>query len=664
MTVRRDLLALTPDDLADLATRGHVKRAQREIERGKADFALEVSPDGEVTVRWDAGVVTVIGADSTPKNAMCDCQATGICKHIVRAVLLYQQGYADAQDSEPAAPTAPWDPGALADEVVHAACSAATVRNASQAWHDGLVVELLRGVRPVARFHVLRHTVRFLVPNDLRYAQCDCAASSACLHVPLAVWAFREMSKDQHAAVISTGHWKRNEVRGQSVLDATDAAIRALVGSGVGHAPSERMDRLAAHETALQDVGAVWPAAIVHELRAQYDHYRSHDARFNADELGSLVGELTIRLDALRARDLPIPRLFVSGQSGDDTTQLGKAPLVGLGCSVRLRRNGAEVAAMLLDAYSGTICAVRRFFPDEEESETQDDRVAPDFSQLARRLVVTGRDLATIGASHVVVKTAKLQSDHQLLLRRSNASVYGQQYQWEQLPTPVRADRFNDIHARLSHRPPACLRPRRAGENLHVCQIAEVRDVRFDPADQSVRATLIDQDGAPALLRHPYTSRGKHGTERLLQWLTDRPDALRFVSGMFRVSAHGLIGAPIGLVFDHLDARVLVQPWVDDMDAFVETSTVTLSPPRSSLLPLVRLQLDVVRAAGDAVLQGPDTTTDDSRWNKLEHACQILQLTAIADAIGALRRARDAESFGAAAMQLAALTTLWTELGR
>src|SRR3954470_8225776 len=117
---RPDLLSLSPDDLAVLTNRGTVKRAQRELEAGEADGAWSEDPDGGLTVRWSDGVECRLPVGKVVGEGTCTCDATGICRHLVRTVLAYQ-GQSSPGAGAPADPPGPWDPGRIDDEQLAAA---------------------------------------------------------------------------------------------------------------------------------------------------------------------------------------------------------------------------------------------------------------------------------------------------------------------------------------------------------------------------------------------------------------------------------------------------------------------------------------------------------------------------------------------------------------
>lgn len=656
--IRTDLMVLTAADLADISNRGTVKRATKELESGTLSWEL-TEVDGTVTVKWSDGPTSVLPAGRVVAEAECDCAAIGMCRHIIRAVLAYQAENADAGPSQ-AAPSGPWNPGEITDEQLSEAFSSRMLTSLRGTFEEGLVVELVRSSKPVARFHKLRHTIRFLVPHDVRYTQCDCAEKAPCRHAVLAVWAFRMMGEDE-ADIVTTG--PVSEPLDPELLAQAEASVSRIIESGFANTPVATMDRLQAVENKLRENGVVWPAEILGDVRRQYDHYQSHDARFSPDTLADLVGELLIRLDALRHPDLPIPELFVRGHHSDTNTTLGQTRLVGLGCAVQLRQKGVLLRALMQDDSSGTTVAVSRDFPDPEG----DDEIPEDFSILGGKLVVKGRDLATIGAGQLVIKTAKLYSDHRLSLGRSTASVYSQNYSWEDLRPPVHAETFQEVRARLAKLPPSSLRPRRLGEDLHVVRVARVEGARFSTREQVVRATLFDAVGNAVELRHPYTTRNRHGTERLLNWLTRSPEKLLFVGGTYRLAASGLIVSPTGVVFDDGTARILVQPWVDDMDAHLETSTVNIEPPRPSDSALDQLRERLGAEIGDGLLVGVDALpASRESWERLANLGKGLQLFSVEAAIRATldaMSARDRAQVTRSLLDVAVLSRLAQELG-
>src|SRR5262249_10973074 len=115
---RADLLALSLDDLTALTNRGTVKRAQRELEAKECTGALDESDAGDVTVKWSDEVECRLPAGVVMRDGRCSCAAVGLCRHLIRTVLFYQQQQASQASPGQDAPQTlqPWDPGVISDD--------------------------------------------------------------------------------------------------------------------------------------------------------------------------------------------------------------------------------------------------------------------------------------------------------------------------------------------------------------------------------------------------------------------------------------------------------------------------------------------------------------------------------------------------------------------
>ena len=98
--IRKDLLALTSDDLAIISNKGLVKRAQQEIQANQLSSELSATDQGALTITWSDEVRCLIPADASVKEGRCSCPATTICRHIIRSVLLYQQVTNEQQNQQ------------------------------------------------------------------------------------------------------------------------------------------------------------------------------------------------------------------------------------------------------------------------------------------------------------------------------------------------------------------------------------------------------------------------------------------------------------------------------------------------------------------------------------------------------------------------------------
>lgn len=570
---RADLLALTPNDLAALTNRGTVKRAQRELDSAEVSFTLAETDAGEVKVEWSDSTTCILPANKTAADGRCSCPATTLCRHVIRSILAYQK-HASAGHREQPVPPCPWDPGQITDEQLAQHFRKPILTAAQARFQQGVLVELIRSAKPTARFHQLACTLRFVVPHDLRYTHCDCAEPAPCTHVPLAIWAFRQLPPGQQAGIVSTQ--QQDLPVPIEVLDTGESLLHQLVTHGLSGLPLTWKDRLRRLEQACLAVDLVWPSQVLADLVQQFERYASHDARFSPEQLADLCGEWLIRSDAIRSGTKAIPQLLIRGSSTDRAIEIGSARYIGLGCGVRQDRNDVTITAFLQDSDSGTIVAISREHPEPSKDSGESPK---DYWRLAQTPILRDIPLAALGAGQLLLQGGRRDADHRLIPGHAKASLNPQNYAWESLRAPLLVEDLGELRARLANLPPAALRPRYVAEDLHVIPVASVADARFDEATQSVDIVIRDARDDLAFITIPYVSRAREGIESLMAALHDSSRRMRFVTGRARPGSNGPLIHPITLVFEHGSTRQGIQPWVDRW----QDSSSQPHPPTASL---------------------------------------------------------------------------------
>lgn len=547
--IRKDLLALTPDDLATLANRGILKRAQRDLESGIEPLGFDVAPDGTVKSRWSDDAVVTLKPNEVLGERCCTCAAMSICRHIVQTILIYQIT-AEEDAAEEKAPAEPWDPGEITDASLAAYWKPNVYASIEKQWRAGMVAELHRSAKPRVRLHTLGITLRFLVPHDARYVQCDCADEQPCRHVALAVWSFRQLPKEQAAGLITT---EKLSPPG-NVTEDCETLAESLFAHGLSQLPPTHLRQLEFLPSQLHKDSLIWPAEIAEELLVVREQYLQRDARFDPAWVIRLVGELLIRMRAIRAATGHVPQLFLRGSKRDEPAELASARLIALGLQVEVRRRSAVLTVPLQDLATGSIVVARREFVTPEVGE------AKAFADLARNVFAKRIALDTIATGQLLIQGAKRSVNGELAASRAAVAINPQAYEWEKLRSPILVESFEELRAHREALPPATMRPRRAGENLHVCPVTRVEMRTLDPATRRIEATLVDSAGDSILLVHPYYSRGRNGFLQL--WNALEKDQPRFVAGIVRGAAKGLTIEPTALVVESGGARRAVLPWI------------------------------------------------------------------------------------------------------
>ncbi len=554
--MRPDLVALTLDDLITIGNRGLLKRAQQEL--ASTNLSGEITEDtvGNIIIQWSDQILCTLPANQTLGQSQCSCPATSICRHLIRSALFYQSQQASQPTTDGPTATEPWNPGNISDETLQTHYKKTVLNKLRSQFAAGQIIQVTTGSKPSAHLHSLALNLRFLVPHDIRYTHCDCDEPAPCSHVPLVIWAFRQLPPEQEQALIST-ITTEHPVTTQ-LLDELEQQILELSTVGIAGLNGIMRDRLTRLEKQCRSTELVWIAEILMDLLQASEYYQQHDAQFDIAQVVDYLGELLIRSDAIRNHDAakhPIPHLFIAGSAQDQTVALGASRLMGLGCGATIRAGGVTLTAYLQDLDSGTVMALPRYFANPEQPQKPRD-----FWQLAQVSISKNMQLGHIGSGQILIQGGKRTPSYQFIPGRSPMSLNPQSYQWEKLRSPLLVNDFQELIAQLRERPMPELQPRRMTEKLRVLSIAQVSAVEFDPIQQALRALVIDPAGTAATLIQPYLRQGRFGFEAMLERL--QQDPLKFVSARVSLGADGLQLEPIALIFQTGETRQMLQPWL------------------------------------------------------------------------------------------------------
>lgn len=451
-----------------------------------------------------------------------------------------------------------WDPGQFTDEQLTACYGAAAVARARARFAQGVLVEVTRGAKPTARFLDEASIVRFLVPNDLRYASADCSESQWGLWVSLAVWSFRRLAAEETAGMLSL-QLQSVEVP-RDTLGQWQTLLQELCRDGfAGVAPTwcQRMTRLHGR---LEADGLAWPAELAVELQQLVEQYQAHDARFDPDHVVAVIGESLARARAIARGSEAVPQLLVRGGKTDRASEIRSSRFIGIGLGAAFSRRNVTLSAFVQDVNSGHVGVIERVFANPAQGSGEAPR---SLAMLAATTLARGVSLGAIGMSQLILQAGKRTANDRLIPPRgsSGLTVNPQTFQWEQLRPPLAVEGFAQLRARLRFLPPSYLRPRRATEGLFCVELAGCDGVAFDGARQQLEATLRDRDRETARLIHPYFDRAADGFQSLSRTLHEAGERLRFVCGHAKLDGLGLSIRPVAVVFDDQGRRTGVCPW-------------------------------------------------------------------------------------------------------
>lgn len=630
--VRSDLLALTDEGLMQLSNAGQVKRALRDLAAGRGPVLTE-DEDGWIEARYEDGTVTRLAPSAPLPEATCTCSSSGFCRHRVLLALSYRERRSQEKDAPDTGAETGWSPAEFDLDAIEAALSPAVRAQLKGVLRGGLSVKLEQGAQPAA--HLPMASVRFLVPGDLDYVRCDCAAGNGCLHVPLAVRAFRQAKGAAETWIGGEGRETAMPAgRAVELGEAADAAIAHLLAVGAVAGAEAHRGAVQRVRRAAEAVGAVQLRLVADALDDAFAAYDARSARYDELALLSLAAELYARP---RARDaggaLGLGQVYETGMS--------KTRLVSLGA--RLTRIGGDILArcMLADSDTGaTMVAERQFSPSEAGGE--------DFAEkIRRRRFAPGLVVGALSCGQVLTSVAKRRADGLIGFGggaggRSQVMPRNASQSFRQ---PLLAEDGGALLGMLESRAPGFLRPRSRIDAFHIFPVAEIMGQAWDAARQLWRAAVTLPDRTILHLERAYDSAAPHAIDALSSALAGRDGALRFVSGPVRAESGALVCEPWSLNADRF-----VLPDLEDRSAPPpETDAVLISP--------ADLPERTARALAGALHAGESRSAPESTSRELR-AGGFVEMARRFDGWRAAPAAPDA--FGEAAIWL---LTLWPGLG-
>ncbi|ONF48413.1 hypothetical protein [Methylobacterium radiotolerans] len=560
---RPDLRALTDDGLIQLANAGLLKRALREVAAG-AGPALAEAGDGTVEARFADGTVTRLGPGRPPDAATCTCPASGMCRHRVALVVAYRaaavadgpvEGAAAGPTEEtaertavPAAAAVAWDPGTLDGATVEAGLGGAAAAELRRLLAGGITVGLERGAVPAARLPTA--TVRFLVPDAVGYARCDCAAGGGCAHVALAIRAFREAAgapEIRLGGAVPARTATAATPAEDGLAEAADRVVAGLLEAGVVSGPEAHDAALNRLRRAAERRGATQVLLAEAELTDQLAAYAGRHAAYDAAVVLALAAEL---LGRVRGGEVAL------GLGQPYETAMGKTRLVSLGARLLARGRGAAARVALADTDTGALLALERAFaPGEAEADV--------VAGLPGRLLSPGLSVAGTGQGQILTSVARRRADGLLALgqgARGRTALLPRDAR-VRLPAPLAARDVPSVLRRLADRPPAFLRPRDRLEAFHVFAVEAVLGQAWAPGAQTWQAAVeLPEAGGTLHLARAYDPAAPHALDALAGACSGRWGPVRQVAGPVRIEDGALVCDPWSVSVDRLVVPDLAAP--------------------------------------------------------------------------------------------------------
>ena len=576
--VRTDLMELGPDALTALANPGFVKRAQKDVAAGALP-ALRQDPDGTVHALFADAVQTSMPPGVALRDAACNCSASGMCRHRVMLVLAYQAenaGAPGAADDAAGAQPDRWNPADFNDAALAAACTPRVLEQARKLALErpAATIVLAGAAGSVPAAHLPMSQVRFFSSTSLALARCDCQQGTACAHVVLACWAFRQ-ARQTHPGL--------NEVTlvvAPSGVAAPEAAAGLMDTAAAHHARALVLDwlwslwregaaqplpgleaRYEAALAALTQLGWTWVREDLDTVCRIVQALAQRSNRFGMADLVDASAGLHARLqgaahaDATPGARMPASQILGIGQQGEVALDLLR--LVSLGVTCWRDDAGVGASIVFADPDTQAVCTLERTWPRGDDA--QDD------AELLLNRRIGGHPLRLLGAGQVVTRAAK---------RRANASVeLGSQARqtsvlalspkaWDDLRAPLRFDSLGALQQHLRSRAPAGIRSGQAGSNWHVI---DVRDMTlagwaWDSVQQTLFAQWEDAGGPILRARLAYQSVTPGAVDALARALAGEWGAVHAIAGPVSCEGGGVAIQPTGVLTDQRAVILALEP--------------------------------------------------------------------------------------------------------
>lgn len=530
--------------------------------------------------------------------------------------------------------------------------------SARRARTRGVLAEVKRGTfvgDNVPLVQLATSTVRFLVPGDIGFARCDCTLRTACEHVVLAVWAFREADRLNPDAVSLTVSVAAQTARSADLLDdglgaADDLAGELLLDGAVHTSPSSGA-RFALARAALERARAAWPLDALDEVEDLLEAYRRHSARYAPARFAAVLAELRARRRAATHGQI-LPPAAVLGTDEALETKLDRMRLIGLGA--RAHADGRERSAEVFfcDPSTSAVLVVKRTWT-YAEAETPEDGPA-----LGKRMVL-GATLHDLASSQIV-STAGTRKPSRLLAFSTGplakTTVLKQTGDLDAFPRELVIDDVDAFGKVRKDRPPRMLRPRLAAGELRVVAASKVDVVGFDAGEQAVRAQLRNLKGTAFVVERSHRVVAAGALPALVRALRG---PVRGVVGDVRTDERGLVVDPIAVIEERVVALDTSPVHPDGARLLAQLPGVAAHASTSPLEHALARLVDVLGdAAHDGLRHAPPGFRE--RLDEAQARVRELGLTRLADDVKTLRESHAKARSSGLADDESALVDAWT----
>ncbi|WP_156888344.1 hypothetical protein [Spirochaeta cellobiosiphila] len=582
--MRLDLLRIGEDDLAVYTNKGTVNKAKKEYETKKVSVDISETEKGDIKLVWSDNVTTQFNHDQTFEQGICTCPASGICRHMVRSIF-FLKNTIDSEESS-------WNPGEFTDEELKAEFGEKLYNQALKEYEEGVLLELIPGIKPRVIFYNHGLTLRFLVKGDLRYFQSlsnDQRLNQKC--VCIAVWAFRLGSKN--GGFYSTNKTIKNIPF--DTIDAIDELFLELLTHGLTKISPYFLMELEKYKNLLIQYNWLWPAENLVNIYKAINKYSSVDSQFHPTTILMEWGEWDIRKEAALHYTKEVPPEFILGGSYNYETSLSKTSLIGLGVIPVETIEGSYLRIFYYNVTSGDILHFDRLFRELPQEYS--------YSSLSQRIAFKGISFKQAGTSALILSKAKKVPGNRIK-PGTELSVLPLDFQWSTIRDTILISDFKNFEVRINHYPPKALQPHGDIMNFYIIQVNKISDVLFDIVNQQVKAFAYDKNGEKIDIFFPYINQAKKGVEGLLSLLGSTDISIEMISGIIGYKSSRMNLQIVAIIYKENGKRKSFQPWIDDYYTSSHFIDINVLSSQHRTNPIQNFLDDILYEMGELLLLG------------------------------------------------------------
>ncbi len=372
--LKQVLIGIDDEALVSLANRGLLRRAQKDLESATPTI-LAVESDRVRLQLFEA----IVEVPELPIRSTCSCPATGVCRHILAALLYLrdsvdviesvspEQGQqvvsgamtestapelaaaettAEASATFDAAQTGALVPapeevlGNLSDEVLQKWSSKPTFRKAEKLLAANVPFEIESSESFVVRFPTHNITCRWIPSGGLLGMHCSCQAENVCEHLVAAILAYQvSLGKRQRSVPQASLTESKGAPRTRSeVLASVGVMLREMMVLGLARLSSATAQRLLTLAVSAHGVDLPRMESALKTLADEVRLALRRDAQASSTNLVAQAA----RLEALRTALVNSTAAEFVGQHRTQYYEVGQITLRGLGAQRWQSKNGYQ----------------------------------------------------------------------------------------------------------------------------------------------------------------------------------------------------------------------------------------------------------------------------------------------------------------------------------